>query len=82
MSEDLLDEIFINLLSNSVKYTDISEVRIDVAVKDYFIGETKYWMITVSDCGIGIPDPIKKELFERFYSNMILVVGGRFDQFI
>jgi signal transduction histidine kinase len=68
MAEDLLDEIFINLFSNTVKYTDLPEVRIDVAIIEYFIGETKYWMITVSDNGQGIPDSIKKELFERFYS--------------
>ena len=68
MAEDLLDEIFINLFSNTVKYTDLPEVKIDVAIIEYFIGETKYWMITVSDNGQGIPDSIKKELFERFYS--------------
>jgi signal transduction histidine kinase len=68
IAEDLLEEIFINLFSNSVKYTDSSEVKIDVLIKDYFIGEAKYWMITISDHGKGIPDPMKKELFERFYS--------------
>ena len=67
-AEDLLDEIFINLFSNTVKYTDSSEVKIDVMIKDYFIGEAKYWMITISDYGKGIPDSMKKELFERFYS--------------
>ena len=67
MAEDLLDEIFINLFSNTVKYTDSSEVKIDLMIKDYFIGEAKYWMITISDYGKGIPDSIKKELFERFY---------------
>ena len=51
MAEDLLDEIFINLFSNSVKYTDLSEVKIDVIINDYFIGGIKYWMITVSDYG-------------------------------
>jgi signal transduction histidine kinase len=68
MAEDLLDEIFINLFSNTVKYTDLSEVKIDVIINDYFIGGTKYWMITISDNGTGIPDSIKKELFERFHS--------------
>jgi signal transduction histidine kinase len=67
MAEDLLDEIFINLFSNAVKYTDSSEVKIDVMIKDYFIAEAKYWMITISDYGKGIPDSMKKELFERFY---------------
>jgi signal transduction histidine kinase len=68
IAEDLLEEIFINLFSNSLKYTDSSEVKIDVLIRDYFIGEVKYWMITVSDYGKGIPDSMKKELFERFYS--------------
>jgi signal transduction histidine kinase len=68
IAEDLLEEIFVNLFSNSVKYTDSSEVKIDVVIRDYFIGEVKYWMITVSDYGKGIPDLMKKGLFERFYS--------------
>ena len=68
IAEDLLEEIFINLFSNSVKYTYSSEVRIDILIRDYFIGEAKYWMITVSDYGKGIPDLMKKDLFERFYS--------------
>jgi signal transduction histidine kinase len=67
-AEDLLEEIFINLFSNSVKYTDSSEVKIDVLIKDYFIGEAKYWMINISDYGKGIQDSTKKDLFERFYS--------------
>lgn len=68
MAEELLDEIFINLFSNTIKYTDSSEIKIDITIKDYFIGETKYWMITISDYGKGIPDSMKRELFERFYS--------------
>jgi signal transduction histidine kinase len=68
IAEDLLEEIFVNLFSNSVKYTESSDVKIDILIRDYFIGEVKYWMITVSDYGKGIPDLMKKDLFERFYS--------------
>ncbi|MBV9179661.1 MAG: HAMP domain-containing histidine kinase [Nitrososphaeraceae archaeon] len=68
IAEDLLEEIFVNLFSNTVKYTDSPEVKIDVLIRDYFIAEVKYWMITVSDYSKGIPDSMKKELFERFYS--------------
>ena len=68
IAEDLIEEIFVNLFSNSVKYTDSPEVKIDVLITEYFIGEAKYWMITVSDYGKGIPDLMKKDLFERFYS--------------
>ena len=68
IAEDLLEEIFINLFTNSVKYTDSSEVKIDVQIRDYFIGEAKYWMMNISDYGKGIPDSMKKDLFDRFYS--------------
>jgi K+-sensing histidine kinase KdpD len=68
IAEDLLEEIFINLFTNSVKYTDSSEVKIDVQIRDYSIGEAKYWMINISDYGKGIPDSMKKDLFDRFYS--------------
>jgi signal transduction histidine kinase len=68
IAEDLLEEIFVNLFSNSIKYTESSEVKIDVLIREYFIGEVKYWMVTVSDYGKGIPDSMKKELFKRFYS--------------
>jgi len=68
IAEDLIEEIFINLFSNSVKYTDSSEVKIDVLIREYFVAEIKYWMINLSDYGKGIPDLMKKDLFERFYS--------------
>ena len=68
IAEDLIEEVFVNLFSNTVKYTDSPEVKIDVLITEYFIGEVKYWMITVSDYGKGIPDLMKKDLFERFYS--------------
>ena len=67
-AEDLIEEIFVNLFSNSVKYSGSAEVKIDVLIKEYFIAEIKYWMITVSDNGKGIPDSMKKEMFNRFYS--------------
>jgi signal transduction histidine kinase len=68
IAEDLVEEIFVNLFSNSVKYTESSEVKIEVLIREYFIAEVKYWMVTVSDYGKGIPDSMKQELFSRFYS--------------
>lgn len=56
--EDLLEEIVVNLFSNSVKYQN-HEVKIDVLIKEYFIAEVKYLMITVIDYGKGKPDSEK-----------------------
>jgi signal transduction histidine kinase len=68
IADDLVEEIFVNLFSNSLKYTETVEVKIDVLIREYFIGDVKYWMVNVSYYGKGVPDPMKKELFKRFYS--------------
>ena len=44
IAEDLLEEIFVNLFSNSVKYTESSEVKIDVLNKRVF-----YWRSKILD---------------------------------
>jgi signal transduction histidine kinase len=69
MADDLLKEIFINIFSNSIKYTNkYPVIPIHISITEYDISDTKYWMILVSDYGKGIPDSIKDGLFERFYS--------------
>ncbi|WP_370830276.1 ATP-binding protein [Clostridium sp.] len=56
-----LERTMLNLLSNSIKYTN-SSGKIEVLLKD--CGET--FNITVKDNGIGIPDDKLKVIFERF----------------
>lgn len=56
-----LERTMLNLLSNSIKYTN-SAGKIEVLLKD--CGET--FNITVKDNGIGIPDDKLKVIFERF----------------
>ena len=56
-----LERTMLNLLSNSIKYTN-SPGKIEVLLKD--CGET--FNITVKDNGIGIPNNKLKVIFERF----------------
>lgn len=59
---DLLYRGFYNLVENSIKYNnDGGFVRIDVKNK-----EAKT-IVQITDNGIGIPDEIKKHIFEPFY---------------
>ena len=56
-----LRQVFINLILNSVKYTESGKV--EVLVEE----ENESARLIVKDTGIGIPDEDIKRIFERFY---------------
>jgi two-component system phosphate regulon sensor histidine kinase PhoR len=56
-----LEQVFINLLDNAIKYTEEGEVVVSLAQEDGRI------VITVTDTGIGIPQEDQSRIFERFY---------------
>lgn len=58
---DKIERIMLNLLSNSMKFTDKGG---EVAVNLTDIGE--YVMISVKDTGIGIPEEKINQIFNRF----------------
>lgn len=58
----MLEQLFINLIDNAVKYTEKGEIRIVVYRKD-----EKNIIIEVSDTGIGIPEEHIPRIFDRFY---------------
>jgi signal transduction histidine kinase/ActR/RegA family two-component response regulator len=60
-----LNQILINLLGNAVKFTQVGGVSVRVAMKE---ADTEHvsLLIDVSDTGTGIPDSIRKKLFQPF----------------
>ena len=57
-----LEQIFLNLIGNSLKYNDKKETRIDITCEK----EDNNYCFTVSDNGIGIPKNKQKEIFNLF----------------
>jgi signal transduction histidine kinase len=61
----LLKEAFSNIINNAIKYSG-PEVQIDIEQKEIILGGKKYYEISISDNGPGIPDELKAKLFRRF----------------
>lgn len=60
-----LEQVFQNLLTNAIKYTDKSAVRIRIACE----ASNAEYRFMISDNGSGIPNEDRKKLFQLFSRN-------------
>ncbi|MGI0092323.1 MAG: sensor histidine kinase, partial [Nitrososphaerales archaeon] len=69
LADDLLDDVFINLFSNSAKFSREQTVLIDILIEEKKRSpesDESYWQVTVKDSGPGIPKEQRKDVFERY----------------
>jgi signal transduction histidine kinase len=69
VADDLLDEIFVNIFSNAVKFTPGTNVPLDISIEEKKSNENKgntYWQITISDYGKGISSHDLQSIFQRY----------------
>ncbi|HHQ2656913.1 TPA: ATP-binding protein [Pseudomonas aeruginosa] len=59
-----LNQIIANLLSNSIKFTEIGEVSIEAHT--YIHNEKTFLRLTIADTGVGINEEDQKKLFQPF----------------
>ena len=57
-----LEQIFLNLLGNSIKYSDKENIVITIDAEE----DGTYYLFKVSDNGIGIPKDKQKDIFDLF----------------
>jgi signal transduction histidine kinase/CheY-like chemotaxis protein len=60
-----LRQILLNLFNNAIKFTDKGEVSLEVAQLSEKDGEIEL-RFSVRDTGIGIPEEVRKKLFQSF----------------
>lgn len=75
-ADEILAEVFVNLFSNSAKYTQTDVVEVNLSVTSAASSDLEdldpfreYWKIQVTDNGSGIPDALKSKVFERYLSS-------------
>ena len=75
MANEYLSDIFLNVLSNAVKFDISPRVRVDVMIDDEVSPQGNSWLISVADRGRGIPDDRKSIVFERFATGVTGIKG-------
>jgi PAS domain S-box-containing protein len=66
-ANELLKDVFLNLISNAIKHSDIEKpLTVNVKVEPVNVNGQKYYRCIVEDDGPGIPDELKGRLFHRF----------------
>ncbi len=66
MADEFLPQVFVNLYSNAVKYTDEKEIGIETSFEEAEEGGTGYWRVSIADQGRGIPNEMKEHVFTRY----------------
>ncbi len=66
-ANELLKDVFINLISNAIKHSDQEKpLTVNVNAVQVIENGKDYYACTVEDNGPGIPDEMKPKLFHRF----------------
>jgi PAS domain S-box-containing protein len=66
LANKLVEELFVNLLSNSVKYDPHEEVEIDLDCEKVMEDNRAFWKVCICDHGNGIADDKKPILFQKY----------------
>lgn len=72
---ELLVDVFENILMNAVKYNDKSQIEISIELSKIVKNEINYVKIEFKDNGIGLPDEMKKVVFKTVIKNREKVKG-------
>jgi len=65
---NILDSVLVNLIGNSVKHSLSDGAHLKIAVDDSS-DDPDFWEVRIEDDGPGIPDEMKKQIFERYFSS-------------
>jgi len=65
IDKDKMVQVFINVLSNAIKFVEPENGRIQISIEDF----EEYTKITITDNGPGIPEIDQPYIFDKFYQS-------------
>jgi signal transduction histidine kinase len=74
-ANDLLHDVFSNLVGNAVKHSNGRLIDISVSIERIRENGRPYYKVCIEDNGPGIPDDAKAQLFERFQRGNTRAMG-------
>jgi signal transduction histidine kinase/uncharacterized protein YigA (DUF484 family) len=66
LGDELIRELFINIMTNAVRYDPHPVVEIEVSIESRHEHDRKFWVVSIADHGQGISDDAKAVIFDRF----------------
>lgn len=66
MADELIRELFTNILTNAVKYDPHDPLEIDVTIEPVYEDDRRRWRVSIADRGMGVPHDAKPIIFDRF----------------
>jgi signal transduction histidine kinase len=66
-ANDLLEDVFDNLLINAVKHTDKDSIKIKIQITRKVLNDKQFISVSVIDNGKGIKDSRKENIFQKGY---------------
>lgn len=68
IANDLLKDVFINIVGNAIKHSDKALVKIKISLSMVMEDDKEFYRIEISDNGPGIPDSLKPVIFDKLNS--------------
>jgi PAS domain S-box-containing protein len=75
LANDLLSDVFSNIIGNAVKHSK-GPLVIDICLKHAVIGDKLYCVVCIEDNGPGIPDDMKGQLFIGHHRGKVFTGSG------
>jgi len=75
LANDLLLDVFSNIIGNSVKHSS-GPLSIDICLKSAVMDGKLHCIVSIEDDGPGIPDDVKSQLFTGHQRGKLIMGGG------